>query len=440
MYQGRGDENTPFTFENFAFAFKEVYRELFTLGGKPTKCSLLNDMFAINDRDMNTYAEQTKSDRYGIFNMSNIAFHCTSRPDYYSRMSIFVTQLKQDGSYDAYEKVGNKLVYDWKKDKRFEAYANGRTDDPKYNEQKGLYYAIAEQLEIEHAKNADGSLFQIGQPLPKSHTNQQIESFKSLADDIYGYYAHEKKAMVHSYTLGALWMQMRTFWSGKKNQYLGGQGIKLKGRYAQQKDANGNLLYLTEENGRMIPTTENTGVPVVKWEGEWQEGIMLTLSQLISGTFQGDGLKHTFEDMWYNEDEKLRNLYRANLRQIQYDLLMFFIVGSLVTGTLADWDDENMKKAKDSRDIDDAAIAAAAHMACKMVSSSFLDLNFIESIGGPLVSWQPMSFSYFSRRAEDIYNTAFGDTSFTDALIRMSSLTNNTKIFWNTLLPEREQE
>lgn len=440
MYQGRGDENTPFTFENFAFAFKEVYRELFTLGGKPTKCSLLNDMFAINDRDMNTYAEQTKSDRYGIFNMSNIAFHCTSRPDYYSRMSIFVTQLKQDGSYDAYEKVGNKLVYDWKKDKRFEAYANGRTDDPKYNEQKGLYYAIAEQLEIEHAKNADGSLFQIGQPLPKSHTNQQIESFKSLADDIYGYYAHEKKAMVHSYTLGALWMQMRTFWSGKKNQYLGGQGIKLKGRYAQQKDANGNLLYLTEENGRMIPTTENTGVPVVKWEGEWQEGIMLTLSQLISGTFQGDGLKHTFEDMWYNEDEKLRNLYRANLRQIQYDLLMLFIVGSLVTGTLADWDDENMKKAKDSRDIDDAAIAAAAHMACKMVSSSFLDLNFIESIGGPLVSWQPMSFSYFSRRAEDIYNTAFGDTSFTDALIRMSSLTNNTKIFWNTLLPEREQE
>lgn len=183
--------------------------------------------------------------------------------------------------------------------------------------------------------------------------------------------------MVHSYTLGALWMQMRTFWSGKKNQYLGGQGIKLKGRYAQQKDANGNLLYLTEENGRMIPTTENTGVPVVKWEGEWQEGIMLTLSQLISGTFQGDGLKHTFEDMWYNEDEKLRNLYRANLRQIQYDLLMFFIVGSLVTGTLADWDDENMKKAKDSRDIDDAAIAAAAHMACKMVSSSFQTLTLL---------------------------------------------------------------
>nr|DAJ95333.1 MAG TPA: hypothetical protein [Caudoviricetes sp.] len=29
------------------------------------------------------------------------------------------------------------------------------------------------------------------------------------------------------------------------------------------------MLYLTEENGRMIPTTENTGVPVVKWEGEW---------------------------------------------------------------------------------------------------------------------------------------------------------------------------
>ncbi len=58
-----------------------------------------------------------------------------------------------------------------------------------------------------------------------------MESYKSLSDDIYGYYAHEKKSMIHATTLGALWMQMRTFWSGKKNQYLGRRGVRLQGRY-----------------------------------------------------------------------------------------------------------------------------------------------------------------------------------------------------------------
>jgi hypothetical protein len=44
--------------------------------------------------DMNTYADKVKSDRYGIFNATNIAFHCTSRPDFFNRMSIFIAQMK----------------------------------------------------------------------------------------------------------------------------------------------------------------------------------------------------------------------------------------------------------------------------------------------------------------------------------------------------------
>jgi hypothetical protein len=90
-------------------------------------------------------------------------------------------------------------------------------DPAKYKEQRGLYCAIAEQLEKEHALNADGTYFKFGQDLPKAYTNQQMESYKALSDDIYGYYTHEKKAMIHAHTLGSLWMQMRTFWSGKKN-------------------------------------------------------------------------------------------------------------------------------------------------------------------------------------------------------------------------------
>jgi hypothetical protein len=53
---------------------------------------------------------------------------------------------------------------------------------------------------------------------------------KSLSDMIYGYYSHEKKALVQSTTFGAMIMQMNTFWSAKKNQFLAPGGIRNMGR------------------------------------------------------------------------------------------------------------------------------------------------------------------------------------------------------------------
>ena len=433
MFQNKGEENTPFTFENFKFAFSQVYKDFFKLGGKPTKCSLINEYFGINDMDMNTYADKVKSDRYGIFNATNIAFHCTSRPDFFNRMSIFIAHMKQDGVWDAYYKDSKgRLKYDWKKDKRFDVYALGETEgmakDPvKFKEQRGLYYALAEQLEKEHAMKPDGSYFQVGDPLPKAYTNQQVESYKAVSDDIYGYYTHEKKAMIHAHTLGALWMQMRTFWSGKKNQYLGGPGVKLKGKYVHKKNENGELMYYKEEGGKMVPTTENTGIPVIQWEGQWQEGILLTMRNIMADVHEL-GFKTTFEDLWENPENSIQ---RQNVKQLVYDMVMFAMVGPLLVGMMQDWDDELTDEAKT---IDEAAVAAAAHMAMKMVSSSFGDFNFIESIGGPLTSWQPVSFSYLSRRYEDLVDVAMGDKDFSKALFNISGFTSSTRVFWDKLV------
>jgi len=76
-------------------------------------------------------------------------------------------------------------------------------------------------------KNPDGTPFEVGQELPTAYTNKEAESMKDLCDLIYGYYSHEKKSMIHSTWLGALYMQMRTYWSGKKNQYLAPGGVRL---------------------------------------------------------------------------------------------------------------------------------------------------------------------------------------------------------------------
>lgn len=72
----------------------------------------------------------------------------------------------------------------------------------------------------EHVKNADGTeyVMDLEHPsLPRAYTNQQAEGYKSLCDNLYGYYSDERKSMLHSMFLGGQYMQFRIYWSGSKN-------------------------------------------------------------------------------------------------------------------------------------------------------------------------------------------------------------------------------
>jgi hypothetical protein len=88
----------------------------------------------------------------------------------------------------------------------------------------------------EGAKNLDGTLFELNisnpKPLPRAYTVQESESRKDVADGLFGYYDHTKKALFFGTYLGSLIGQMRTYWSAKKNQYLASPNSnKIKGRY-----------------------------------------------------------------------------------------------------------------------------------------------------------------------------------------------------------------
>ena len=86
--------------------------------------------------DMNTYSERISHSKKGIWNIENFAFKFASRPDYYNRMTIFVSHMKGDGCWEAHSMVDGELVYDWKKDKRFSKFsANPHlvTNDAEYN-------------------------------------------------------------------------------------------------------------------------------------------------------------------------------------------------------------------------------------------------------------------------------------------------------------------
>jgi len=94
--------------------------------------------------DMNTYIDRIKSDNTGLFtHFWDTGFRFASRPDYYNRMTIFLAQMKNDGSFEAHSIKNGKLIYDWTKDKRFKAFAENSPNKEEYNKAKSNYITLA---------------------------------------------------------------------------------------------------------------------------------------------------------------------------------------------------------------------------------------------------------------------------------------------------------
>lgn len=439
------DGTNAFTFKHFKEANKVVYSDLFHFGDKPTLCSALNELFGMNDMDMNTYAQRITSAKKGIWSADRLAMCFSSRPDYYNRMAIFLSQMMGDGCYNAVSiDEDGKLIYDWTKDERYSAFANNdKSDMAKYNKAKAAYYAAAQQFIKEGTTNPDGTPFELNmndpKPLPRVYTNLQAESHKSLADDIYGYYSHEKKSMIQSTFLGALWLQFKTFWSGKKNQYAGSPGIKVRGNWEQlevdgkpqfyQVDGDGNVLY------DQPPTDKDTGVPFVQWKGRWQEGIAVTIGTLVNSA-RANGIKQGWEQVWNNDDSNLRTVYRSNIKQLGYDLMMWFLMGNIVAGLLVDWLDDKKKENKKNRDFATGCALAAANVAIMSVKSSFLDYNIVDSLGSPVGQWTPFAFSWTTRQWKNWGKVITGDEDLWDAVVKTSSAAKFVKPALDSIKPD----
>lgn len=459
------DGKQSFTFNHFNKALKLVYSDLFQFSDNPTLCSSLNEIYGINDMDMNTYVDRISTGKRGIWNLENWLFKFASRPDYYNRLTIFTAQMMGDGCLEAHSMEDGRLVYNWKKDKRFSKYAANPklvTDDVEYNRQKALYYTIAKQFIAENAKMPNGEPFVLDMsdpmPLPRAYTTLEAESMKSLADDIYGYYSHEKKSLILSTGLGSMWLQFKTYWSGKKNQYLQSGGVRLRGKwkhyseiitdsktgqikeikYYYQVDNKGNILFdkspLSEDemNNKNIPLI----APVMQWEGQWQEGIILTLSDMVKEMYNQKSIIQGFNSKWNAMDEKLRNTYRSNIKQFLYDSTMFVLGGLILSALLTDWLKDLLEDNKKNRDLSTGIALAAANIAVMSVKNSFLDFNFIESVGSPVGQWTPFAFEWGARTMKNWWNVAIGDEDFWDGVVKTSGGLKQIKPLLDSVKPD----
>lgn len=449
------DGTLTFTSKNMWNAARIVYRELFHSSDVPSVTSAVNSQYGINDMDNVAFAENNTSNRHGIFNFfGKFAYKFSSRPDFYNRMTIFVAQMKHDGSWEAHsvDKKTGELIYNEKKDKRFVAYTNdkegknGQTEE--WLKAKALYFATATQLVTEGARNKDGSLFKVGQPLPKAYSNKESEAKKAVGDSMYGYYDSTKKSLFQSVFLGGLMMQMRTYWSSKKNQYLQPGGVKNQGQWVQAEEeiidpetnkVTKQKLYYSkldsgeiDRNGPLVGKDDPrcSKVPFMQWKGKFEEGVIATVSNALVEA-GGALAKGSISDSWnvlkntycYNEnvDPELTKAYRSNINLLISDLFIWWFIGSIIGGMIGDWADDEEKEAKKSGHMDDAMMATFAQLCAKTVKNSSLDAAWWSSIFDVSMDWNPFAISYLGNEVKTLWNFATGDQSASETLIKSMS-------------------
>ena len=443
-----------FNFQDLRKAFVLCYRDMFT-NKEPTLMQLINELYALNDMDMNVHkiVDSMKSDKHGILNLNRFLFKTVARPDYYNRGILFAAQMIHDGVLDtnpeksAYYIKDDKLVYDFKKDKRFSALND--KNHPDYNKQMALYREMCKQFTIENAKNSDGTLFTIPKQgelvsLPRAYVNLQAESMKALSDMIYGYYSHEKKSLIHNMMIGGLIMQMRTFISAKKQQYLAKGSSTLRGSFEHLKDENGNLLYygLNEDgtpNEDILQSETPNNFPVVRWVGKYGEGIFASLADLTD-VFTSPGDTRKILSEWLTDARNKDSLGFArsyNLISLAFDLGIVWLISPILMNFLADWYDELEDELKDSSVMDSVRLTAA-NVFVESMEYSLMDFNIWNSLYTPIVSnLNPFAITYLVGIPRKFLNAWSSDSSDTyDAVISSFGVTRQLRPFFDCIKPE----
>jgi hypothetical protein len=106
-------------------AYTTVWKDAMTQFATISLLENMNFVYGISNFDRNNMVGNENFNKTDPMRFNDRLFWCTRAPDFLNRMTILVGYMMKHGCYSAHslDSEGN-LVYDWKKDKRFTAYAN----------------------------------------------------------------------------------------------------------------------------------------------------------------------------------------------------------------------------------------------------------------------------------------------------------------------------
>jgi hypothetical protein len=106
-------------------------------------------------------------------------------------------------------------------------------------------------------------------------------------------------------------------------------------------------------------------------------------------------------------DPELRRFYRANLTQFIVDLLIWWLIGNLMFGSL-----DNLAKAKakeiGNKNFLNASINTGTTLSTSILKMSTTDANFIDSIFSRGKDWTPFAIKSADRLSNNVYRTITG--------------------------------
>ena len=400
-------------------AYKIVWTDVTKQITTQTLLENLNFIYGMSNFDKSGMVENMNYHKTDFARFNDKMFWMNKAPDFLNRMSILVGYMIKHGCYDAHSvDKDDRLKYDWKKDKRFEAFAkNDKSDPSKYNYQRALYNKMMDELiNVERLTIWDDSLkinrlLTKEDELPRAFTNREIRAYKQESDTAFGYMDHDSKSL---YLKSGIWTflhQFQTFLSARKNQYLLKRGTHDQGKYIHMRTAEGQFLYhktveLADGTIDRIQTTEVTDEPVLDWEGKIMEGIFWSLTDLFNvvkyfkGGEQG---RIEFLENW-KDPVKLRNLLIA----LQELLLVVIITGTLAL-TYGGY--QNYKQNINKTD------NFAERNLMTVLYRSTGDLNIFDTLSGG-VSFEFPGFTWGNSVKDNIITTLKGDQTLAGFLSR----------------------
>lgn len=335
--------------------------------------------YRLSNTDLARISERLKTNRGGIFNADNWAYATLRSPDFMNRMVLFVAKCMHDGCWEAYSIENDTLVYNWKKDKRFEIYASGNKNHTDYIKQKSLYLSKVREWNLEHPTNPiemDENGFY---NLPSPYTDKEILSIKNVANNIYGSYDKSLKSMGENVITGWVFGMYTTWMNGIWNNWLlkPGQYNISQRTLEQERDENNKLLFFDENGGVVTEDELPPNVPKVP--------VMKHVPMLVQGIW------YTLKDMFYicKDDgvEALKQYIEAtpsakqNLLKGLSDLLMYLFWLMLFKLIFDDQYKDYKKEMKHNPVLANLAVEVLYKSSGRMYDSFSGPLNIIEYFG-----------------------------------------------------------
>lgn len=428
-------------------AYKEVAKTSFTSARGITIIDELCRMYRLSNLDVARISEGLTTSTSGLLNPDKWMYYTLRAPDFLNRMVLFVAKCMKDGCWEAFDLDGTKLVYNWRKDKRYSIYADkSKKGTKEYEEQRIAYYNAIRQYNEEHPENT----INFDDDLPVAYSNNQIQQMRQLSNSIYGAYDKSMRAKYEHTALGLTFAMFSTWMNGmvsnyltKPGQYAGGPTI-----VEQRRDGSGNLMYMDnrglfvielDDNGTKTYVYEETGEVVTNLEGLAPimdevpivvQGIWYTIQNSVVALAQGKFR----EDIWKNP------MQQANLRKLLTDLLVFAIFTALFKLAIQPaYKDFTKNQEKEGYNAVSNAIAEVLYKSTSRSYDGFAGpLSLFEFLGE---NTNPPAYKLSLKIPKDIFNFIFGEKTFGELITGNIPLFKSVQgTYKNILKMERSED